>query len=82
MELNRAQLLVHDNIAMEKFRATHSIPANVTIEHPEPNDVPRVVVNNSALILVQLWLIYQAELQFPINPLLKKVMAHCCLTFM
>ncbi|GFS33078.1 hypothetical protein Acr_00g0026230 [Actinidia rufa] len=30
MELNRAQLLVHDNEAMERFRAKHGIPADVS----------------------------------------------------
>ncbi|GFS36273.1 hypothetical protein Acr_00g0045040 [Actinidia rufa] len=39
-------------IAMEKFRATHGIPTNVIVEHPGPNDVPRVVVDNLNRILV------------------------------
>ena len=46
MELNRARLLIHDDRAMEKFRATHGIPANVTIECRGPNDVSRIVIDN------------------------------------
>ena len=33
-------------------------------------------------ILVRTWLVYQARLRFLISPLLKEVMARCCLTFM
>ncbi|GFZ10850.1 hypothetical protein Acr_22g0002480 [Actinidia rufa] len=44
MELNRAQLLVSDDRALEKFKATHGIPADVTIERPGPNDILHVVV--------------------------------------
>ena len=82
MELNQAQLLVHDDRAIERFRAIHGIPSNVTIEYLEPNSVPHVVGDNLDCILVNTWLIYQAELRFLINPLLKEVMARCCLTFM
>ena len=32
MELNQAQLLVHDNTTMEKFRRDHNIPNDVAIE--------------------------------------------------
>ncbi|GFS29945.1 hypothetical protein Acr_00g0009250 [Actinidia rufa] len=49
MELNRARLLVHDDRAMERFRATHGIPTNVKIEHLGPNDVPRIVTDNPNL---------------------------------
>ncbi|GFS42013.1 hypothetical protein Acr_00g0077680 [Actinidia rufa] len=51
MELNRAQLLVYHR-ALEKFKTTHGIPANVTIEHPGPNDIPHVVVEKPNRILV------------------------------
>ncbi|GFY88871.1 hypothetical protein Acr_06g0008110 [Actinidia rufa] len=43
MELNQAQLLVYDDKALEKFKATHNIPANVTTEHLGPNNIPHVV---------------------------------------
>ncbi|GFZ12041.1 hypothetical protein Acr_23g0004260 [Actinidia rufa] len=46
MKLNRAQLLVHDDRAMEKFRVIHGILTDVTIERPGPNDVPRVSGDN------------------------------------
>ena len=82
MELNQAQLLVHDDRAMARFRATHGILVNFTIEHLGPNDVPRIVVDNPDRILVHTWLIYQVRLQFQINSLLKEVMARCHLTFM
>ncbi|GFZ16826.1 hypothetical protein Acr_26g0000960 [Actinidia rufa] len=38
MELNRAQLLVHDDTALNKFRIDHSIPKDIQIEHFEPNE--------------------------------------------
>ena len=80
--MNRSQLLVHDDRAMEMARATHGIPTNVTIERPKTNDVPHVVANNPDCIPVHTWLIYQAGLWFSISPLLKEVMAHYRLTFM
>ena len=43
MELNRAQRLVHNDKAMERFRAWHGIPAGVHIERPEPNEVANFV---------------------------------------
>ena len=78
MELNRDQLLVHDDRAMEKFKFKHGIPANVIIEHPGPYDVPHIVADNPDRIPVRIWLIYQAKPQFPISPLLKEVMTRCC----
>ncbi|GFS38266.1 hypothetical protein Acr_00g0056560 [Actinidia rufa] len=41
MELNRAQLLVYDDRALEKFKATHGNPANVMIERLGPTIFPR-----------------------------------------
>ncbi|GFY97745.1 hypothetical protein Acr_12g0002860 [Actinidia rufa] len=82
MELNRAQLLVHDDRALEKFRATHGIPTNVTIEHPVPNNIPHVVAEKLNCIPICTWLIHQAGLRFLINPMLKEVMARYRLTFM
>ena len=50
---------------MEKFRATHDILTDITIEHPRPNDVPRVSEGKPDRILVSIWLVYQAGLRFP-----------------
>ena len=36
MELNRAQLLVHDDTVIEKFMRDHDIPNNVLIERSGP----------------------------------------------
>ena len=82
MELNRAQLLVHDDRAIEKLRSKYGIPTNVKIEHLRPNDVPHVVEDNPDRIPICIWLIYRAELRFLISLLLKDVMARCRLTFM
>ena len=82
MELNRAQLLVHDDETLERFRRTYDIPTDVRIEHPRPNNVPRIVANNLDRISIRIWLIYQARLQFLISLLLKEVMARYHLTFM
>ncbi|GFZ12790.1 hypothetical protein Acr_23g0011750 [Actinidia rufa] len=38
MELNRAQLLGHDDEALKRFKAKHGIPADVHIECPVPNE--------------------------------------------
>ncbi|PSS07215.1 UDP-N-acetylmuramate--L-alanine ligase [Actinidia chinensis var. chinensis] len=65
MELNQARLLVHDDEALERFRATYGIPTNVIIEHPGPNEVARIVEDNVDHISIHIWLIYQAELRFP-----------------
>ncbi|GFZ00995.1 hypothetical protein Acr_14g0006300 [Actinidia rufa] len=46
MELNRAQLLVHNDAAMERFRATYCIPTDVIIDHPRSNEVPVVNLDN------------------------------------
>ena len=81
MELNRAQLLVHDDRAMERF-STHGIPVNVTIERSRPNNVLYVVVDNLDRISVRTWPIYQVGLRFPISLLLKEVMACYRLPFM
>ena len=75
MELNRAQLLVHNDEVLKNFRRTYIIPVNVLIEHLGPNDVPHVMVDNLDCIPVRIWLIYQAGLRFPISPLMKEVLA-------
>ena len=58
MELNRAQLLVYNDRALEKFKATHGILVNVTIERPGSNDIPHVVVEKLDYIPVHTWLIH------------------------
>ena len=82
MELNWDQLVVHDDKALERFRRTYGIPVDIQIECPGPNNVPRVVVDNVDRIPIRISLIYKPELWFPINSLLKEVMARCRLTFM
>ncbi|GFZ11109.1 hypothetical protein Acr_22g0005070 [Actinidia rufa] len=82
MELNRVQLLVHDDAVLNKLRTDHGILANVKIEYPEPNENASLVEGHGDRILVCIWLIHQAGLRFPINPMLKEVMARCHLTFM
>ncbi|GFZ04422.1 hypothetical protein Acr_16g0010460 [Actinidia rufa] len=67
LALNRARLLVHDDEALERFRAIYGIPTNVIIEHPGPNEVARIVEDNVDHISIHIWLIYQAELRFPIS---------------
>ncbi|GFY96499.1 hypothetical protein Acr_11g0008050 [Actinidia rufa] len=39
IEFNRAQRLVHDDVAMMKFRSFYDIPNDVLIERPSPNEV-------------------------------------------
>ena len=43
MELNRAQLLVHNDIASNKFRDDHYIPDDVQIERSGPNEDANLV---------------------------------------
>ncbi|GFZ16768.1 hypothetical protein Acr_26g0000380 [Actinidia rufa] len=43
MELNRAQLLVHDDTTLDKFRTDHGIPNDVQIEGSEPNEDANLV---------------------------------------
>ncbi|GFY82888.1 hypothetical protein Acr_02g0011280 [Actinidia rufa] len=46
MELNKTQLLVHDDEDLERFRAKHNIPGNVHIERPGSNEVAHLVEGN------------------------------------
>ena len=46
MELNRAQLLVHDDATLNKFRTDHGIPEDVQIEHFGPNEDANLVEGN------------------------------------
>ncbi|GFS41435.1 hypothetical protein Acr_00g0074300 [Actinidia rufa] len=82
MELNRAQLLVHDDAALNKFRTDHGIPNDVQIDRSRPNEDANLVEGHGNKILVRICLIQQAGLWFPISRMLKKVMARCRLTFM
>ena len=82
MELNRAQLLVHDDEALNKFRIDHRIPDDAMIERSGPNEIANFVKGNGDRILVQIWLIHQDWFWFPISPILKAVMARYHLTFM
>ncbi|GFS36236.1 hypothetical protein Acr_00g0044860 [Actinidia rufa] len=82
MELNRVQLLVHDDDALEKFRRDYDILAYVLIERPGANKDANMVEGNGTYIPVCIWMIHQANLRFPISPLLKKVMACCQVTYM
>ncbi|GFZ16629.1 hypothetical protein Acr_25g0010380 [Actinidia rufa] len=43
MELNQAQLLTHDDAAMEKFRKKHNIPNDVAIERLRPMEEANTV---------------------------------------
>ena len=82
MSLNQAQLLVHNDEALNKFRSEHRIPDDVQIEHPRSNEITNFVKGNGNRISICIWLIHQAGLQFPINPMLKEVMSRYHLTFM
>ena len=82
MELNRAQLLVHDDAALNKFKTNHDIPEDVQIEHSGPKEDANLVEGNEDCIPVHTWLIHQDGLWFPINPVLKEVIARCHLIFM
>ena len=82
MELNRSQLLVHDNATLAQFHANHNIPDNVLIKRPGPNEDVELVEGESNHIPIQTWLIHQVGLKFPFSPLLKEVMALRRLTFM
>ena len=75
MELNWTQCLGLDESVLAQFKRDHGILDDVLIEGPGPNVVIAIVQGNRDRILVQKWLIYQAELRFPISPLLKEFMA-------
>ncbi|GFS33928.1 hypothetical protein Acr_00g0031310 [Actinidia rufa] len=80
MKLNRSQRLVHEYIAMTKFWSNHNILNEILIERPGPNNVA-TIVGVEDRILVRTSLIHQVGLRFPIDLMLKEVMAHCRLTF-
>ncbi|GFZ09640.1 hypothetical protein Acr_21g0002390 [Actinidia rufa] len=61
MELNQAQLLVHDDVALARFRRDHEIPNDVLVERPGPNEVASTVRGHGDHILVRTWLIHQTN---------------------
>ncbi|GFS42909.1 hypothetical protein Acr_00g0082470 [Actinidia rufa] len=72
MKLSRAKLLVHDDVALNKFRANHDIPLDVQIERHGTNGDANLVKGYKDRITVRTWLIHQAGLRFPISPMLKE----------
>ena len=82
MELNRAQVLIHTNAALDKFRADHGISNNVQIERFGPNEDTNLVERNEDRIPIWIWLIHYAGFWFPKSLMLKEVMVHYHLTFM
>ncbi|GFY87929.1 hypothetical protein Acr_05g0015680 [Actinidia rufa] len=46
MELNQAQLLVHDDATLNKFKIDHDIPEDIQIERLEPNKDSNLVEGN------------------------------------
>ena len=65
MELNRAQLFVHDDVALNKFRTYHNIPKDIQRECSRSNEDANLVEGSRAHIPVRTWLIHQAGPFFP-----------------
>ena len=82
MDLNRTQLLVHDDAELNKFRIDHGNPNDIQIERSDPNKDANLVEGNGNRISICIWLIHQIRIRFVINLILKEVMAHCHLTYM
>ena len=79
MELNRVQLLVHNDVALNnKFRIKHDIPNDVHIERSEPNEDANLVEGNGPYSSSDM--ADPTGLRFSISPMLKEVMARCHLT--
>ena len=57
MELNWAQLLVHDDSTIKKFKRDHSIPNDVMIERLRPKKKANTIKGEGNRILVHIWLI-------------------------
>ena len=73
MELNRVQLLVHDDTTLAKFYVDHNILNNVLIESLGPSEDANLVEGEGKCIPVQTWMIHQVGLKFPPSPLLKRL---------
>ena len=58
MELDWAQLLVHTDATLEKFRVDHDISNDVQKEWSDPNEDANLLERNEDRIPVQIWLIY------------------------
>ena len=58
MELNRDQLLIHDDASLPQFCVDHNILDNVLIERPDPNEDDDLVEGKGNHIPVQTWLIH------------------------
>ena len=58
MELNWAQLLVHDDEALNKFMTNHDIPMDAQIMRSMAKEDANLVEGNEDLILVRIWLIH------------------------
>ncbi|GFS42099.1 hypothetical protein Acr_00g0078090 [Actinidia rufa] len=82
LELNRAQLLVHDDEALAQFCIDHRISDDVMIKQPGPNDDSDWVEGEGNRIPIRTWFIHQAGLRFPLGKLLRTVLSLCGLTFM
>ena len=80
--VDQAQLLVHGEVAINKFMCNHGISNDVQIERSWSNKDANVVEGLGKRILACIWLIHQAGLRFPISSMLKEVMTRCRLTFM
>ncbi|GFZ06619.1 hypothetical protein Acr_18g0007890 [Actinidia rufa] len=82
MELNQAELLVHDDAALALFRKDHEISNAILVERPDSNKVALMVRRHKDRIPICTWLIHQDKFRFLVSPMLKDVMARYCLTFM
>ncbi|GFY91170.1 hypothetical protein Acr_07g0013660 [Actinidia rufa] len=67
MELNRAQLLVHDDAALAQFCTAHNILNDVLIKRPGPNKDVDWVEGDGNCIPVQTWLIHQPRTEIPLE---------------
>ncbi|GFY91365.1 hypothetical protein Acr_07g0015610 [Actinidia rufa] len=63
---------MHDDAALARFRRDQGILNNVNIERPREHEVATMIEGNDDCILVQIWLIHQAGLLFPVSLLLKE----------
>ena len=53
MELNWAQLMVPDDVALNKFRTDHGIPEDIQIKRSGPNEDANLVEGNGDRIPVR-----------------------------
>ncbi|GFY84010.1 hypothetical protein Acr_03g0007840 [Actinidia rufa] len=72
MELNRAQLLVHNDEVLDKFRVNHGIFTDVQIKHSQPNEDANLVEGHEDYISFRtgddgLWSFLRINDRFPDN---------------